>query len=259
MSQLKTAVILLRRVEYGDYDLILTLFSREKGKIAAIAKAAKKSTKRFGGILELFSVLRIVARPGRGKNLPTLQEATLQKPFFNIRADIGKTAYASYWAELVLALLEDGAPQPRLFDLLVDLLEQLDRSDEAETVLSILFQMRFLLISGYRPVLDQCSGCRTPMEQIPDNPIHFGLERGGLLCRKCGRPPSNPLTLSRGTIKQLLWLEKGPLATATRIRFSPQAVQEGLRFLETFIPYHLGKEPRSLKFIWQLRGVEQTG
>lgn len=254
MSQLTASAILLRRIEYGDYDLILTLFSREKGKIAVIAKAAKKSTKRFGGILELFSVLQIVASSGRSKKLPVLLEATLNKPFFNIRADINKTAYASYWAELVLALLEQGAPQPLLFELLVDLLERLDRSDSPEAVLSILFQMRFLLLTGYRPALEQCANCHTAVEQLRDSPLHFQLERGGLLCRKCDTPSADSLTLSLGTIKQLLWLEKGPLATAARIRFSPRAVQEGLRFLETFLPYHLGKEPRSLKFLRQLRG-----
>lgn len=254
MSQLTTSVILLRRVEYGDYDLILTLFSRERGKFAVIAKSAKKSKKRFGGILELFSVLQVVTGPGKGKKLPMLQEAVLQKPFFNIRADIGKTAYASYWAEMVLSLLEDGAPQPGLFDLLVDLLEQLDRSESKDAALSILFQIRFLRITGYRPILEHCGRCNTPVELIRDDSIHFDLERGGLLCRNCGAPPTSPLRLSRGTIKQLLWMEKGPLATAARLRIASQAVEQGLRFLETFIPYHLRKEPRSLKFLRQLRG-----
>jgi DNA repair protein RecO (recombination protein O) len=253
MAQSKLSAILLRKVEYGDFDLILTFFSREEGKIALMAKSAKKSTKRFGGILELFSILQVVINRGGGKKLPILQEAALLKPFYNIRTDMRKTAYASYWSELILAMLEDGAPQPELYALLNGLLSRLDSADGREEALSILFQMRFLLFSGYRPVLDQCSACRTPIEQIENNPVHFDMQRGGLLCGKCGGAVTGGLQLSRGTVKQLLWLEKSSLATAARIRFSPQAIEEGLSFLEAFIPYHLGKQPRSLKFLRQMR------
>ena len=96
-----TPAIMLRRIEFGDYDYIITFFTLNQGKISVIAKSAKKSTKRFSGILELFSVLDIVYGSDRGKGLPLLKEAVLKQPFSKIRADIRKTAYASYWAELI--------------------------------------------------------------------------------------------------------------------------------------------------------------
>ena len=90
MSAINTSAILLRRIEHGDYDLVVTFLTLNQGKISLIAKSAKKSVKRFGGVLELFSVLDIVYRPGRG--LPVLQEAALKSPLDNIRCDVGKTA-----------------------------------------------------------------------------------------------------------------------------------------------------------------------
>ena len=87
MPVFSTPAILLRRVEYGDYDLILTFLSLERGKITLFAKAAKKSTRRFGGILQLFSMLEIVGTASRGKGLPVLQEAALEHPFSEIRAE----------------------------------------------------------------------------------------------------------------------------------------------------------------------------
>ena len=65
MPVLKTSAILLRRVDYGDADLILTMFSEDRGKVSVIAKHAKKSRRRFAGILELFSVLDIQYRARR--------------------------------------------------------------------------------------------------------------------------------------------------------------------------------------------------
>jgi len=61
------------------------------------------------------------------------------------------------------------------------------------------------------------------------------------------------MSLTKGTVKQLLWVESGNLAKAGRIKFTPAALMESTEFLEDFISYHLGKNPRSLKFLRQIR------
>ena len=98
MPVFSSPAILLRRLDYGDFDVIITFFTLKRGKLSLIAKSAKKSTKRFAGILELFSVLEVTAGTDRGKGLSVLLEAVLKHPFSAIRADFRKTAYASYWA-----------------------------------------------------------------------------------------------------------------------------------------------------------------
>ena len=253
MPAFSTPAIMLRRIEFGDYDFIITFFTLNQGKVSVIAKSAKKSTKRFSGILELFSVLDIVYGSARGKGLPVLQEAVLKQPFSKIRTDIKKTAYASYWAELVNAWMEKSEKQPKLYYLLKYVLGELDFGNTPEAVLSILFQMRFMTISGHSPNLRQCSICKAQLEEIKKGSIIFDLSRGGLVCANCSQNISKRLVLSKGTIKQLLWIEKGDLTQAKRMRFTPQASNEGLEFLEAFVPYHLGKEPKSLKFLRQIR------
>jgi len=253
MSPISTPAIMLRRVEYGDYDLIITFFSLYRGKISLIAKSAKKSTKRFSGILEPFSVLQLVYSVSRRKGLPVLQEASLIKPFSNIRLDIKKMAYAGYMAELINEWVEEKVEQASTYALFQYALEALDQGDMHEDALSILFQMRFMGLSGFRPNLNYCSLCRTRTENIHQQQIVFDLTKGGLVCDKCLSAASRQISLSKGTIKQLLWVERGDLRKATRIRFSSLALQEGLAFLETFVPFHLGKEPRSLQFLKQLR------
>ena len=248
-----TPAIMLRRIEFGDYDYIITFFTLNQGKISVIAKSAKKSTKRFSGILELFSVLDIVYDSGRGKGLPLLKEAVLKQPFSKIRADIRKTAYASYWAELINEWMEKREKQSKLYYLFRSVLDELDLGHMPETVLSILFQMRFMAISGHSPNLRQCSICKKQLEEIKKVNIIFDLTRGGLVCENCCQNISKRITLSKGTIKQLLWMDQGDLTKAKRIRFTPQALNEGLTFLEAFVPFHLGKEPKSLKFLRQIR------
>lgn len=134
MPVFSTPAILLRRMDYGDFDVIITFFTLHSGKLSLIAKSAKKSTKRFAGILELFSVLEVVAGTGRGKGMAVLQEAVLKQPFSAIRADFKKTAYASYWAELIYNWIEENFKQVSLYYLLEHVLTELDYGRTPEAV-----------------------------------------------------------------------------------------------------------------------------
>jgi DNA repair protein RecO (recombination protein O) len=253
MSSYSTPAIVLRKVDFGDYDLVITFFTLKEGKITAIAKSAKKSTKRFAGILELFSVLNVVCSTGRKKGLPVLQEATLKYPFASIRTSMLKTAYASYWAELINEWMESGQKQVEIYRLFQYILRELDSSQASEAALSILFQMKFITLSGLAPNLRQCSVCRIEVEKIKETRVQFDFAKGGILCNGCTSKTLQKTFLSKGIIKQLLWIENGDLVKAVRGRFSSNALKEGSEFLETFVPYHLGKEPRSLKFLKQIR------
>lgn len=253
MSSFSTPAIVLRRIDYGEYDFVITLFTLKKGKISVIAKSAKKSKKRFAGILELFSILDVVCNVGRRKGLPVLQEAALKYPFFDIRFSTLKTAYASYWAELINEWMESDQKQVQLYQLFQYVLRELDSCRVSEAALSILFQIKLMAISGLSPNLRQCSVCRIEIEKIKETRVKFDFAKGGILCDECASKTLQKPFLSKGIIKQLLWIEKGDLVKAVRVRFSSDALREGSEFLETFVPYHLGKEPRSLKFLQQIR------
>lgn len=243
----------LRRVDYGDFDLVLTFFTRDHGKISAIAKSAKKSTKRFAGVLELFSLLRIVCRHSSRGGLPVLQEAAVKNPFAEIRSDVRKTAHASYWAELVTAWFEESQPQLDVYRLLNHSLRALDAGEIPAGVLSVLFQIRFLIFSGHRPNLTHCSRCGRDLEQFRESRVLFDLPRGGLVCEGCSLGHNGKIRLRRGTLKQLHWLETAALSKTGRMRFTPEALRESFEFLDAFLPYHLGREPKSLKFLRQIR------
>ena len=254
MPVFSTPAILLRRLDYGDFDVIVTFFTLKSGKMTLIAKSAKKSTKRFAGILELFSILDLVASPGRGKGMPVLQEATLKQPFSGIRADFKKTAYASYWAELIYNWMEDNYQQVDLYTLFAHVLSELDDGQTTGAALNILFQMRFLNLSGLRPHLTACSLCHKELNDMQQTKIILDLKGGGIVCGSCSSRSTSRISIARGTIKQLLWVESGDLAKATRMKFSPAAIKESTHFLEEFATYHLGRQPRSLKFLRQVRG-----
>jgi DNA repair protein RecO (recombination protein O) len=253
MPTFSTPAILLRRSSYGDYDLIVTFLTLKKGKFTVIAKNAKKSRKRFAGVLELFSLVNLVCKLPRGRGMPILQEASLEHPFSGIRGNIMKTAYASYWAELINIWLEDEKEQPRIYHLMQYCLDALDLGIIDNKALSIIFQIRFLSISGLSPNFSRCAKCHIQMDNINGHRLFFELAMGGILCQGCSTGNISRLSLAKGTVKQLLWTQENDLKTVGRLKFNQSALAEGHAFLEKFIVYHLSREPKSLKFLQGLR------
>ncbi|MGD8343615.1 MAG: DNA repair protein RecO [Desulfobacterales bacterium] len=253
MSVFTTPAILLRRLDYGDYDLILTFLSLQRGKISLIAKSAKKSIKRFAGTLELFSLIEVVGSTNKRGGLPVLQEATLKSPYSAIRSNIEKTAYASYWCELIYNWLEEYQQQAPIYYLLKYVLGELSSGVSTPAELSVLFQMRLLYLSGHRPNLSECAKCHRKIETIDTQQVIFDVTRGAILCQGCTSGSGGRIRLLKGTIKHLTWFESGDLRKASRVRFGIQALKESIEMLEAFVPYILGVQPRSLKFLKEIR------
>jgi len=253
MSDYTTKGILIRRIEYGDYDFIITFLTDDRGKITVIAKNAKKSIKRFFGLLELFSHVNLTLTEGRKKGLTILKESSLEHPFANIREDIISTTYANYWAEITNLWLEENVKQEKLYNLFLYILDSLDNDRASAHKLSLLFQIRFLEIAGLSPILDRCTGCSKDLEGIRQTKLSFDLSKGSIVCRGCVSNTARYIQLSKGTVKQLIWLQNNELKTAGRIKYSNSAISEGLAFLEAFVPFHIGREPRSLAILRNIR------
>lgn len=246
--------ILLKRTDFGDYDLIISFLSLKRGRISVIAKNAKKSRKRFSGLIEPFAKLDIVCWTSRNNGMPVLQEASMRSPCSGIRGALIETAYASYWAELIHGWVEAFKPQPDIYELLDYSLDALDRHAASPHFMSILFQMRFLGLAGFAPHLASCVACAMPLNAIPSNPVVFDLAKGGIVCDGCIAGKNRfHMPISKGTAKLLSWSLVYGMDAAMRLRFSGRSLAEAQRIMEAFVPYHLGRPPRSLNVLKELR------
>ena len=256
MPGFSTEAILLRKIEYGDHDFIISFLTRSNGKISVIAKNAKKSVRRFSGALDLFSVNQIQCTlPQKKKDaLVILAQADLENAYANIRSDVLKTGYASYWAELVHAWLEEGKKQSALYDLLSFSLEMLDKGIMEKSVINLLFLIHFMGISGFSPSLQTCEHCQCDLDQMDQGRIWFDFQKGHLVCTRCAANRTKQgMMVSKGTLKQLFWIQDTQMNRTDRIRFSKASIKEGEYLLESFIAFHIGRQFNSLKFLHQLR------
>lgn len=254
MENIGGPALLFRKTDYGDADLILALFTLNHGKVSVMAKSAKNSRKRFGGMLELFSLLDVTTGGGRAKGMPLLTEARLLNACGGLRGDFRKTAYAAYWCDLVTNFVEDGVPEPDLFKLLCFFLDALAVDAHDHAFLNIVFQAKLAQITGLAPNLKQCFSCGR--EVFIDNPYHviINIAGGGAACGNCLAEEAHSLVkIAAGTVKQMIWVAEKPLDMALRAHFSESSLKECQLFWENFLAYHFDKVPKSLNFLRQIR------
>ncbi|WP_291461673.1 DNA repair protein RecO [Desulfobacula sp.] len=206
--------------------------------------------------MDLFSVNHIQCTFLKKKKngLIILSQADLENGFANIRYDVFKTTYASFWVELIHFWLEEDKVQSDLYDLLFFSLDALNAGTIEKEVLNLLFQIRFMSISGFSPNIENCDICKTPVDHIEQKNLRFDFKEGRIICQNCVKNRSKyGMTISKGTLKQLFWINNSDISRADRLRFSGFAIEEGTRLLEAFIPFHIGRDFKSLRFLNRLR------
>lgn len=185
-----TDAILLRAVDYRDADRIVTLLTRELGKVAVMARGARSSRRRFGGALEPYALLRAEVGLGRGE-VGRLGQAQVQRAFPRIIVDLPRITLAGAALELVREVAPQREPDERLFDATVELLDLLDAADRGREEILLAFQVRVMSIAGFTPGVDLCARCgkRAPAGKA----ARFDPALGAIVCVACG---GGPLALS---------------------------------------------------------------
>jgi DNA repair protein RecO (recombination protein O) len=247
-------IVVLRRVEYGESDLIITALSREGGVISALARGARASKRRFGG-LGLLSVATasLVKRPRR--ELWELSGVELRRMYGGLAADVAAMAHASYGTELVRELLLAEQPEPAIFDLLLELYETLHEVGPSPPALRA-FELRLLDALGLAPVLTRCVRCDAELPMGGGEGARFFSALGGVACRGCAEGQAGGRPLDPAARALLVAAAALPLERAAQdLQGASGAIARQARdAMVGLVLAHVGKPLRSLEFIAALRG-----
>ena len=268
MQKFSCQAIVLGLRDYGEADLIVSLFSPRAGKLQAIAKSARKSKRRFVNKLELFTLLNAVLHPSRS-GLPLLEEAELVNSFLGLRHDAALYATATLIQEYLLAATHEGNGDPEMFLLslwALDSLEQIPlHSPPANAgaglgkglscrAVAAQFLIRYYDRIGYRPELERCQKCGQTLTAGP--PWLFSAARGGIICPSCawpGSPDQGPgQTTQAGTAKFLSSCLSAPLTHLRRLKIAAAPLNEALNILRHYGDAVLGREIVSWRLFRQL-------
>lgn len=242
----RTDAIVLRSLNHGESDLIVTLLTSGYGKLRGIAKGARRSRKRFANALEPYTRLSIIFSTKGADNLSLIEAADIVDHYPDIRSDLQRTLVSSYFMDLVDLFSSDGKLNADLFNLLCAVLDNIDKHGTSDVLVRV-FELHLLKFVGYEPVLDRCVICRTPLN---DGKLYaFSPAAGGLHCRPCCVEGSDSLPVSLGTIRSLLMGKQMSLDKIHRLTLSVQSARESRDLLSLFIRHILGKEPKSARVI----------
>lgn len=247
MELLKLDGIVLRAVDYGESDRVVTLLTRERGKVSAFARGARASRRRFGGALEPFTLVRAETRSRAGSDLLGLESVSALRAFGGIRGDLARIACAGYAAELARELVRDHEPHDALFDLLLAYLGLLDAGPARPAALRA-FELGALRAAGLQPRLDACARCGAPLDEA--GALRFDPAHGGALCRACAPAAAAAAPhVSPAAMAALVRLQSGGLAAAAAEPLAPPAGREVRAALAAFVEHHLGRRLLSRKFL----------
>lgn len=247
MARIRTAAVVLKVLDHGESDKIVTFYCRTAGKLTGIAKGAKRSARRFVNKLEIFSWLDISFDPRNQTSLVYIAEAELLQPFITLRSNYSRYTAASLLIEHVLNWTRENDADEQLFSLLTWALSSLDNGLPPLSVV-IFFLTKLFHIVGYRPYFSGCIKCNHAGPDVA--PFAFQPARSGLVCHRCCAPgPTSPasIPLSLGTIRLLANVQDMPLAKLHRLQISAPSTREAIRLLRKYGEHLLQREIHSWK------------
>ncbi len=243
LGLLKTEGIVTKTTKYSESSLIVTIITKDFGRISAIANNVRHSKSHMLAGLQLFAYSEIVVHESRSKTgLYKLNEMSVIEGFADIRTSLEKLAFASYFAEAANAAIAEDEPETEILSLLLNSLFALDRGLCPADKIKMVFQWRLSAIAGYEPQLDKCSCGKT------DGNLYLDFGEGRLVCETHKRG-GNCGKLSEGMRKIIEFI----CQVDGKQIFSFEAGRETIEYLdalgEKYIQTQLDKELPTLRYL----------
>ncbi|GAB4547619.1 MAG: DNA repair protein RecO [Anaerolineales bacterium] len=228
----------------GEADRLLTLYTRERGKLRVIAKGARKISSRKGGHLEPFTYVSL--QLAQGRDLMIVTQAETVNPFLGIGATLIKTGYAAYALELLDRLMyEDARADAPTFNLLVETLSRIEKEADAWTAVRY-YEMRLLDHAGFRPQLFECANCARAI--LPEDQF-FSINGGGVICPRCGAGIPNLAHISLEALKYLRHFQRSSYREAARARPDEETRLEVETLMRKYFEYVLERQLNTPEFM----------
>ena len=237
LRSFRAEAVVLQHSDFGEADRLLTLYTREHGKVRAIVKGARKIASRKAGHLEPFTRVRL--QLARGRDLFIVTQAETVEAYPALREDLTLTGYAAYVLELLDRFVPDEQiAVPSLYRLLTETLSRLAKeSIPWLTVRS--YEMRLLDLLGFRPQLFECANCG---KEIVAEAQFFSAALGGAVCPNCGRGLPGLWSISVEALKYLRHFQRSEYRDAVRARPEEEVRMEIETVMQGYFQYLLERK-----------------
>ncbi len=239
-----TEGIVLRTRNMGEADKVVTFYTKDHGKVTATARGVRRPRNRLLGPTQVFTHGRYMLFKGR--QLDTLSQGEIIYSHQKLREDLDDMAAAMYLTEVMDLFLEEGEPNPDLFQLLVTVLD-LGTDKRFDFALRV-FELRLMALLGYEPQLQECIGCGLELGE----PAFFSPE-GGVVCNGCRTQFTKARSITKGTREWMQRFLQWDLERVAILHPSRSVLDEIQTIMAAYIAFRLDRPLKSLGFLQSLR------
>lgn len=229
----KTEGIVLRETEYKDADKLLTVLTREHGKITVKARGVKSGRSRSKAACQLLTYSEFTLLEKQGRYIIT--EAVPKEMFSELRTDIELLYLASYFAQVAEAVAQEEDAAPELLSLLLNALYALAKLKKPQKLVKAVFELRLACIAGFLPDLRGCAVCGSP------SPDRFNITQGVLQCASCGNESTAGIRMpvSPGTLEAMRYIASADAKRLFSFTLSDTALTELNGLTESYLSMRL--------------------
>jgi len=251
MAILKTSAVVLKTWKFGETSKIVSLLTRDFGKIRVMAKGARSPKSQFKGCLEPLSHINIVFYDKKTRDLQLLSKTDLVDAHVRFMGDMTRTTLGFAAAELIDRAIIANEPQIKVFDLFADLLSAINRNSGFLEGLFWFFEGKFITLMGYKPTWETCLECGT---SLGTKGGYFQPDSGGLLCPVCGAGRGG-LKINPGSLEILYWLQRANPDEIPRLKPEPVHINEIRKMYDLYFKMHvdLKKGLNALDFYYEMK------
>ena len=243
----KTEGLVLRETEYKDADKLLTVLSRDRGRLTLRARGVRSRSSRLKSGCQLLAFSEFTVFEGRGSM--TVDEAVPLELFLPLREDIELLSLASYFVQVAEVLSQEDAPNPELLSMCLNGFYALSKLNRPQRLVKAAFELRAACLAGYTPMLDGCAVCGNP------SPDRFLVSGGVLQCAGCRQPEETGvrLPIHPGTLDAMRYLTSCEIKRLFSFRLGEDTLKELSDAAETYLLTQLERGFFTLDFYKSLQ------
>ncbi|HEX2926915.1 MAG TPA: DNA repair protein RecO [Ruminiclostridium sp.] len=239
--------IVIKEVNTGEADKIITVLTAEEGKISVAAKNSRRAKSSLSAGAQLFAYSEYMLF--KGKELYNMSSCEVIESNYEIRNDIVKLTYCSHILELIQDNAQEGEPSGEVLQLLLNTLYVISKTERPLNLVTRVFELRLMSLLGYEPHVISCVNCG----KAQDENMFFDFDNSGLVCKDCLNPKARFTAVLPGTVKALKYINYISPQKLFNFSLSQESIKELEQISIRYIKEHIGKEYKKLDYLKQLK------
>lgn len=240
--------MVLSAMPVGEYDRRLVILTKERGRISAFAKGARRPNSMLIGCSQPFAFGMFTLYQGRDSY--SVNSAEIENYFEEMRNDLEKVSYASYFCEFATYLTRENIDGTEILKLLYQSFRALIKENISNRLIRSIFEIKILCLNGEAPQVFECVRCKRK-----ENLTLFHNQKGGLLCKWCGREILGGFDIKENLIYTLQYIVTADIRRLYTFTVTEELLCKLQGLSKSYVESYVDMKFKSLEILELMEGI----